>query len=475
MTLIAFDDTDSRSGMCTTYLMAQFILRVQEMGIGVIGYPRLVRLNPNIPYKTRGNGALCVELGIGKKREGLGTSKKREEMGIKRKRGELGTRKNGEEIGIGEWKGEQIMGYRRGGRITDSTTLDQLFRLACALVEEFAEFDAEGTDPGVVMFPERPEYGGSYYRKGVREVLTMDDAERFVQDHRGLIRTFKSGRGIIGASAACAWEPADSTGRTYEIISYRDPSRFGTQRKIDKESVIRMDGEVPSTFNNYDERNDHIAIAPSSPCPVLHAIRGEDPEELRDAAGIIRTMDGEKPEGWMIFLTNQGTDDHLRVSRIDEVRPYQSVIVGGIVRSGPKELPGGHVKVTIDDKTGTIDCIAYEPTKEFRQTIRELRPDDAIMACGGVREEPFSVNLEKIKVIGLTERVRKVSNPVCPECGKSMKSVGAGQGYRCRTCGTKAGEGRVEYERYEAGIRPGWYEVPVCARRHLHKPLKRFD
>ena len=65
MTLIGIDDTDSRTGACTTHLMVHFILRAMELGWDVIGYPRLVRLNPNIPYKTRGNGALCVELGRG--------------------------------------------------------------------------------------------------------------------------------------------------------------------------------------------------------------------------------------------------------------------------------------------------------------------------------------------------------------------------------------------------------------------------
>jgi len=27
----------------------------------LIGFPRLIRLNPNVPFKTRGNGALSIE------------------------------------------------------------------------------------------------------------------------------------------------------------------------------------------------------------------------------------------------------------------------------------------------------------------------------------------------------------------------------------------------------------------------------
>lgn len=445
MTLIGIDDTDSNKGMCTTYLMAQFMQRARASGWDVIGYPRLVRLNPNIPYKTRGNGALCVELGRG----------------------------TGKPIVIGRWDDEEIQGFPKAApgeeQAGSGENVHQLISLACEIVEEFAELDAPGTDPGVTVFEQRPWGGNAYYRKAVQNILTMDDAEQFVRDHNGLINTFNSGRGIIGAAAACAWGPGD---RTYEIISYRHPSLFGTERHIDRESVIEMDRRFPSTFNNYDQTNDHIAIVPSSPCPVLHAIRGEDPMELVEAAGMIR---GEQPEGWITFVTNQGTDDHLRTKRIREIGPCQSVIAGGIVRKGPRELPGGHVVVSIDDRTGTIDCMAYEPTKEFRRVVRQLTPDDGIIACGGIREKPFSINLEKIKIIALTERRRKVSNPVCPECGKGMKSIGTGQGYRCRKCGRKAREGdEGVYESYEPGIELGWYEVPVCARRHLHKPLKRF-
>ena len=37
----------------------------------IIGYPKLVRLNPNVPWKTRGNGAICLRVGkgIGKKKK----------------------------------------------------------------------------------------------------------------------------------------------------------------------------------------------------------------------------------------------------------------------------------------------------------------------------------------------------------------------------------------------------------------------
>lgn len=62
---VAADDTDSLRGNCTTFLASEIIRAVTEEGWDLIGCPRLVRLNPAIPWKTRGNGALVMEFGKG--------------------------------------------------------------------------------------------------------------------------------------------------------------------------------------------------------------------------------------------------------------------------------------------------------------------------------------------------------------------------------------------------------------------------
>src|SRR5438094_92344 len=61
---IGVDDTDSLQGMCTTFLATEIVRDLTE-DFDLIGYPRLVRLNPNIPWKTRGNGAVCMRFGEG--------------------------------------------------------------------------------------------------------------------------------------------------------------------------------------------------------------------------------------------------------------------------------------------------------------------------------------------------------------------------------------------------------------------------
>jgi tRNA(Ile2)-agmatinylcytidine synthase len=126
---------------------------------------------------------------------------------------------------------------------------------------------------------------------------------------------------------------------------------------------------------------------------------------------------------------------------------------------------------SLTDSTGTIDCAAYEPTKEFRNTVRELIPGDFIEVRGGVREEPFTINVEKMGVISLEKKTVKLHNPKCPKCGRSMKSTGRDGYYRCRNCGIKI-RGGEELREQERKISKGWYEVPVCARRHLSMPLK---
>ncbi|MDG6940703.1 MAG: hypothetical protein JRN65_01735 [Nitrososphaerota archaeon] len=59
--LVGVDDTDSSRGYCTTYL-AYRIASDLDPEVRVCAYPRLVRLNPNIPFKTRGNAAVCLTL-----------------------------------------------------------------------------------------------------------------------------------------------------------------------------------------------------------------------------------------------------------------------------------------------------------------------------------------------------------------------------------------------------------------------------
>ena len=60
---IGLDDTDSKDGGCTTFICFQFVYRLYQKGYCLRSYPRLIRLNPQIPWKTRGNGAVAFHIG----------------------------------------------------------------------------------------------------------------------------------------------------------------------------------------------------------------------------------------------------------------------------------------------------------------------------------------------------------------------------------------------------------------------------
>ena len=97
---------------------------------------------------------------------------------------------------------------------------------------------------------------------------------------------------------------------------------------------------------------------------------------------------------------------------------------------------------------------------------------DEVEVMGELRDDPRTLNIEKIHVISVVEEYRKVSNPICPICSRTMKSTGSGKKFKCKKCGTKFYMPVMLPVRRQ--VVPGWYEPPTAARRHLSKPLKRM-
>jgi len=403
----------------------------------IIGYPRLVRLNPNVPWKTRGNGALCIRVG-----KTCG--------GIKRK--------------IGVINGKDVVGSSTSNAELDKSQQNHLAMIVKETVETQARIDDTNTNPGYVLLAERPD--DELYWKAVTTIVPLDEVQNLLQKHDAIFEGYKNCRGLIGATAAICWEPGE---RTFELITYRPQQRWGSKRMVDALSVQHMDENCPSTFDNFDVRNHHNRIVPNSPCPILYGIRGDDPESLMTASMLVKS---EPFDSWVLFETNQGTDNHLQNKSINQIKPFESVIVQGAVIENPFTIQGGHVLFTIQDNTGTIHCAAYEPTKEFRRIVRGLSGGDLVEVYGGVREHPLTINLEKICVKNLSIVTEKIENPVCPKCGKHMKSKGTNQGYKCLKCRTISTQPSLQQK--TRSIKLGFYEVPICARRHLSKPLKRM-
>jgi tRNA(Ile2)-agmatinylcytidine synthase len=330
-------------------------------------------------------------------------------------------------------------------------------------MRQWCAFDEPTTNPGFVVLRRRPS--PRLYWRTVRGVVSQASTRGAIAG-LGLSRRYKNGRGIIGAAAATAWRPRD---RTYELLAYRERERWGTPRDVDPESVIAMDRAFPSTFNNYDYANSHVALAPRSPCPVLMGIRGDVPMDLPRA---LRRIESETPSRWMIFETNQGTDDHIL--RDDwRMKPHTSVSLRGTVMAKPFDAPGGHVFFPVKGRQ-QMTVAAYEPSKQFRSVVRMLAPGDVVRVVGSIRRDPRSLNLEKLQVIYLAPKATKVANPRCPVCNKSMKSIGRDEGFRCLRGHGKKPTTAAVFAIVERQLREQWYEPPVSARRHIAKPLKRL-
>lgn len=423
---IGVDDTDSLQGMCTTFLATELVRELTETW-DLVGFPRLVRLNPNIPWKTRGNGAVCMRVG-----DGLGRPRI-----------------------VGCIDGSPIRAFPRGATNEDPRVVAQV---VAGVVERWACFEDPSTNPGFVVLgsPAPPRL----YWRGVRSILTKEEVLRDLRPG-DFVQGYKNGRGLIGALAATSWRPRD---RTYEILAYRRKAAWGTPRDVNPDSVIEMDQRFPSTFNNYDFEAGRVVIAPRSPCPVLFGIRGDDPDALRPAMEAIR---GEPADRWLILETNQGTDDHVVPGRA--IEPDSTVHFRGTVSSYPRSVRGGHVLFSVDQNV----VAAYEPSKGFRRVVRGLAPGDRVRIVGAVRRDLGTVNLEKLGVESLAPIMRKISNPTCPDCSKRTKSRGRGAGFRCETCRRQFPTSAVEVVRVPRTLSPGWYEPPVGSRRHLSLPLKR--
>ena len=415
--LIGIDDTDSLEGMCTTHIAALLCRKLD-----VAGFPRLIRLNPNIPWKTRGNGAVSLKVG--------GDSGKAKEI-----------------------------------------VLDFVGRHAC--------FDDPRTNPGVVFIEDADfeEKLKRFYKRAVSELVRIDEAIDVAREVDAEVYNFgerdKNGRGVIGALGAVGgfFSLED---RTYELLAYRVPGNYGKKRKINLDSVFQMNSKTyPGTFNSVDLETKQILITPhgKSNDPVFCGVRGETPDVVADAWGMIKPL--EEIALTQVFETNQGTDDHLVEKRISDVKPYDCVIVRGSITERPKIIEGGHVIFRLSDGGGSIDCAAYEPTGKFRDTVRELFIGDEIRVCGGVSKYPGTLNMEKIQVLDLQRKFKK-GNPVCKKCGTRMTSAGKNKGFKCKKCGSKAGETAKIMEEISRNIEVGFYEVPSRAMRHLSKPLVRM-
>ena len=414
---IGFDDTDSPKGMCTTYLAYKMVNLLKKQKVTFLDFPYLIRFNPNIPWKTRGNGAV--------------------------------------------------------GLTISTNNPQKIKHLVKNLIQTYSD-TKNGANPGVVFFDKEkiPSEFEEFSSKALWKLIHRDDAKKFITKYNLDSFYLGNGQGLVGSIGVIGYKFFD---QTFELLSYRNESKFGTKRKINQKDVrIMQEKTFPETFNSYDTNKDKILISPHGPDPVFYGIRGETPLSLIAASKLIKQQ--EKLNGYLIFKSNQGTGDHLK-NKIDfnDFSPYTSGTITGTVAVAPTVMKGGHVFFAISSKSHIFQCAVYKPTK-ITNVARSLIVGDRITIGGGVRKATKNfdrlVNIEFIKILKLETKYETI-NPFCKKCKKRMKSKGRGQGYQCIKCGSKSAKKlSIKIPRQ---VSKTLYIPEISAHRHLTRPKQRLD
>ena len=413
---IGFDDTDSPKGMCTTFLAYKIVDLLQKQKIVFLDFPRLIRFNPNIPWKTRGNGAVSMK--------------------IKTK--------------------------------NPSKVKNQIKNL----VSKYSDTE-NGANPGLVFLESDsipPEFI-KFSNLALWQLINRNNAKKFAKQNNLEVYFQGNGQGLVGAIGAIGYDFHD---HTLELLSYRKKPKFGKERKISTESVkIMQEKTFPGTFNSFDTEKGRILIMPHGPDPVFYGIRGENVNSLLYATTILKS--DEKLDGYMIFKSNQGTGDHLKNELNSEnMKPYASGKITGVVSNAPKIVKGGHVFFKIVSQNHEFWCAVYKPTG-ISTVASNLIKGDRICVGGGIRKAsknfPRIMNLEFLDILTLEKNISS-SNPDCKQCHKKMKSKGKNQGFQCVRCGKKYSE-KISNE-ISRKIKKQLYLPKISAHRHLTRPLQRL-
>jgi len=418
---IGFDDTDSTNGRCTThlaYLLADILIK--KFKVNFVDFPLLIRLNPNIPLKTRGNGAVCLRI-----------------------------------------KGKEYE------KIKEETI---------HFIENYSDLE-NGANPGLAFYEKNMISNDliSLSKNAMDMVLSRQIAEKIARKNNIKYYLFKKGYGLVGALAAIGCTL--NKDHTYETIAYRKKVNIGTTRKIDEYKVKKLNDEsFTFTFNNIDFRKNRILIAPHGPDPVFCGIRGEDP--ITTSLFFKNLQIDEELDGHMIFRSNQGTNLHLtNERRLSKILPFTSGIINCQVITKPIIIQGGHIIFYVKDHFNDILPVAvYEPTR-LTKVAALLEIDDKIEIGYGAHIKSNNVktlNLEYLLIKELKEIIY-FKNPKCEKCGKKTKSEGKNKGFQCPLCKNKIKNVSKIAIKKNRDLKCGLYIPDPIAHRHLTKPLYRYN
>ncbi|MCX8185619.1 MAG: tRNA(Ile)(2)-agmatinylcytidine synthase [Sulfolobales archaeon] len=416
---VGLDDVDSQISGCTThftYAVVKELFRHIDC-LEFIDYPNLVRLNPSIPFKTRGNAAVALRFEV------------------------------------------------------PYDDVEKVIKIIVDMLEDYTSDldDKGGSEPGIAVLKGNvPEALNKLYLKALTDYVHVDYLRNVISEVRDLKLPLGITRGVIGALAAIGWIQGEDC--TYELIAYRSINNGG-DRCVDVNSVREADIKYRDyVFNNYDHEDGKMLITPHGGNPVLLGIRGEDPEIVVKYFRELNIC--ETYSGYIIFRTNQGTDSHLIKRDLSELRPYRTCCVEVALKSKPLQLRGGDVIIKIEDNP-PIYAVFYNETS-LSSIARKLDMRDELIICGSVKQWSDLTNVINVEKIHINRKVRTyVYNPKCPKCGRRMKSAGLNKGFKCGKCGFKSKEVVKEVANIVENVNKTFI-TKVGTMKHLTKPQCRY-
>ena len=402
--------------MCTTFLAYKIINRLKKDNVDFLDFPNLVRFNPNIPWKTRGNGAVGIKI--------------------------------------------------------STSNPKKIKNLVKKFVKQYSDVK-NGANPGLVFCQDEnvPNEFSKLSSDAMWKLIHRNEAKKILSKHNLDFFYLGNGQGLVGATSVLGYNFQDET---YELLSYRKSSQFGKKRILDKSKVKEMQEKTyPNTFNSFDSKKNKVLLMPHGPDPVFYGVRGEDSTTLISASKMIQPK--EKLAGYLIFKSNQGTGDHLKNEiDVNNFLPYTSGTLQGVVIKKPTVTKGGHVFFSIIVDNVKINCAVYKPTR-ITDIAKELIVGDILKVGGGIRKatktHPRILNLEFIQIIKL-EKKSKLINPFCKNCQKHMKSKGKNQGFQCVRCKKTSDHKNRQF--ITRSVKEQIYIPDVSAHRHLTKPVQRM-
>ena len=429
---IGIDNVDSYWGGCTTHFGYLVVKKILSLGGYLVDYPRLIRLNPDIPWKTRGNGCVAIDLMMPK------NNVKEFSMWIRRFLLEYIDMIEGASS-----KNQPAIVIINGDKL-DEETLTLLHKL---------------------------------YKKAVRCVVAVVEVINVLtsMEDKILLAYYPMGpRGLIGALSALG--NLLTSDYTYELLIYRKLSERRRERfrHIDTK-ILEILSEREDTFANVDHETQKILITPAGPDPVIAGIRGDT------LTGILSTFRKLEKyinyEGWMIFVTNQGTNENFLHPRDIDIDYYTQVLLETRL-TNMIHHKGGHISIEALHNHHKFLINFYQESGRMRWVIKKLAYKTKIYIGGGIKpnrkpgEADKVINPQIVYMPGTPIDIIIKARPICPSCKVTLKSGGKGNTYKCKKCGYSITG--IEPSINKSMVLPTLLLPPYRSILHISKPLKRI-